>query len=315
MNILVLFSYGSLTSIDDVAGFYNDIYHGTATEENIAAGIRTYDAHGMADPLGANTARIGQALVKKLREESDETWKVYVANHHTEPSIQTVAEECIKLNPKRIATFSLTPFDSLTGSNAYAKRFTKLFREKNKQTDIIHVAPYCDHDQFVEVLSARAKTAYEWLPESERNQAEIVFTVHSKPGVPKAHQTMISQYETLAKKVADSLPVKNYHLAYRSGKPLPQRWLGPDVLDVIDELHAKEVPAIIFIEALSVIENLEAIQEITTDAINKAKGLGMSAVQSEYLNDSADFVDALFEHLSAELKIETGEKSVSISFK
>lgn len=310
MNILVLFSYGSLTSIDDVAGFYNDIYHGTATEENIAAGVQTYEAHGMADPLGANTARVGRALVKKLTKESGEKWIVYVANHYTEPSIQTVAEECIKLNPKRIATFSLTPFDSLTGSNAYEKRFTKIFREENDQTEIVHVAPYCDHDQFVEVLADRAKTAYEWLPEAERKQAEIVFTVHSKPGVPKAHQTMIMQYETLAKKVADSLPVKDYHLAYRSGKPLPQRWLGPDVLDVVDELHAKNVPAVIFIEALSVIENIEAIQEITTDAINKAKGLGMSAVQSEYLNDSADFVDALCDHLSVELQMETGAATI-----
>lgn len=305
MNILVLFSYGSVTSIDDVAGFYDDIYHGAATEDNIENGIRTYDAHGMADPLATNTKRIGRALVKKLMKATGETWKSYVANHHTKPSIQTVAEACIHLNPKRIATFSLTPFDSLTGSNAYAKRFVKHFRQANEETEIIHVSPFAANDQFVEVLSDRAKTAYEWLPERERENAEIVFTAHSKPGTPKAHQTMITQYESLTERVATTLNIKNYTLAYRSGNPLPQRWLGPDVLDVVDDLHGKGVSAIIFIEALSVIENLEAIQEITKEAIGKAKGLGMAAVQSEFLNDSSDFVDALFDHLSNDLSIET----------
>jgi ferrochelatase len=301
MNILVIFSYGSVTSIDEVAGFYNDIYHGTATDENIANGIRTYDAYGMADPLAANSRRVGRALAKKLAKETGEPWKSYIANHHTDPSIQRVAEICIDLNPKRIATFSLTPFDSLTGSNAYEKRFRKHFRAKNTETKLIPIPPFSNNESFIEVMTNRAQTAFEWLPHDLHDQVEVVFTAHSKPGTPKAHQQMITEYETLAKKITASLPVNNYHVTYRSGKPLPERWLGPDVLDVIDKLHEKGVQALLFIEALSVIENHEAIQEVTKDAVGKAKELGMAAVQSEFLNDSADFVDTLFEHISNRL--------------
>lgn len=50
-------------------------------------------------------------------------------------------------------------------------------------------------------------------------------------------------------------------------------------------------------EVLSVIENMEVLQEITQDAIEKARELGMKSVQSEYLNDSVDFIDALEDHL------------------
>lgn len=301
MNILVLFSYGSLRKIDDVAGFYTDIYHGHATESDIASGIELYESIGKADPLGANTTRIGQALTNKLMNETGEEWQLFIANHHAIPSIETVAEKCAELNPKQLVTFSLTPFHSVTGSNAYEKKFTNIFRATNSTTTLVHIPPYCGNELFVEALTDRAQTAHDWLPADVSGDVEIIFTVHSMPGVPAVHQKMIDQYGLLAKKIATSLHIDNYHLAYRSGNS-KQRWLKPDVLDVVSEVAKRDVRAVLFIEALSVIENMEVIQEITKDAINKSRELGMKAVQSEYLNDSIDFIEALEDHLLGELK-------------
>lgn len=297
MNILVLFSYGSLKTIDDVSGFYHDIFHGHATESHIATGVERYESIGMADPLGANTTRIGRALIKRLQKETGGIWDIFIANHHSIPSIETVAKECVLLNPQRIVTFGLTPFDSVTGNTAYEKKFKKIFRSKNNTTQLIHVPPYCENEQFIEVITDRAKTALTWLPAIVHSDAEIIFTVHSMPGIAKVHQKMINQYERLAEKIAIGLGIERYHRAYRSGQPAPQRWLGPDVLDVISSIAKRDVPAIIFIEVLSVIENMEVIQEITRDAIEKARTLGMEAVQSEYLNDSIDFVEVLVDHV------------------
>lgn len=287
MNILVLFSYGSLRTIDDVAGFYNDIFHGHATASNIAAGEKQYESYGMADPLGANTNRIGRALTKRFMLETGEKWEVLIGNHHAIPSIETVAKKCAQMNPKRVVTFGLTPFNSVTGNDAYEIKFRKHLLAENKTIPFIHISPYCEHELFVKVLTDRVKTARDWLSASVRNDAEIIFTMHSMPGIPKVHQKTIKQYERLTSKIATSLEIKGYHIAYRSGQP-EQRWLEPDVLDVISELGERDVPAIVFVEVLSVIENMEVIQEITQEAIEKARKLGIKAVQSEYLNDSVD---------------------------
>lgn len=300
LNVLVLFSYGSLTSIDDVAGFYNDIFHGHGTEADLAAGVQHYESHGRPDPLGANTNRIGRALTKRLKQETGEEWKLFIANHHALPSIETVAKECAKLHPKRIATFGLTPFDSVTGNSAYEKKFKQHFNAEKRLTKVIHIPPYCENREFIEVLTDRAQTAYNWLSKDVHSDIEIIFTIHSMPGIAKVHEKMIKQYETLAKTIAHSLDVDTYHIAYRSGQP-NQRWLDPDVLDVVDELGERNVRAVLFVEALSVIANMEVLQEITEDAVGKAQRLGMKAVQSEYLNDSTDFINALEDHLLAGL--------------
>lgn len=85
MNILILLSYGSLRTIAD---FYNDIFHGHATEANIEASIRHYESIGMTDPLGANTNRIGRAMIKRLEKETGEHWKFFIANHYAQPAIK-----------------------------------------------------------------------------------------------------------------------------------------------------------------------------------------------------------------------------------
>lgn len=299
MNTLVLFSYGSLRTIDDIAYFYDDIFHGHATEADITAAVTTYKQFGKADPLGANTSRIGRALCKQLEQKTGETWQMFIANHHAKPSIQTIAETCSEINPNQIVTLSLTPFDSLTGNRAYVKEFQKHLLKNNDTISLTHVTPFCDNDLFVQALTDRVQTAQNWLSASVRNEAEIVFTMHSMPGVPEAHQHMLEQYEILTNKIATAVNIKDYHMAYRSGHP-DQRWLEPDVLDVIPKLKERNVPAIIFVETLSVIENMEVIQEITEDAIHLATKLGIEAVQSEYLNDSIDFIEALADHVWTE---------------
>lgn len=299
MNILVLFSYGSLRTIDDVAGFYNDIFHGRATVSDITAGGQRYESYGMTDPLGSHTKRIGLALTKRFMLETGEEWEVFIGNHHAIPSIETVAKKCAQMNPKRVVTFGLTPFNSITGNDAYERTFRKHLLAENKNTPLIHIPPYCEHELFIKVLTDRVKTARDWLSATVRNDAEIIFTMHSMPGIPKAHEKMIKQYERLTSKVATSLEIKDYHLAYRSGQP-EQRWLEPDVLDVVAKLGERSVPAIVFVEVLSVIENMEVIQEITQEAIEKAQKLGIKAVQSEYLNDSIDFIEALEDHTLTE---------------
>lgn len=300
MNILVLFSYGSLHTIDDVADFYDHIFHGTASKENIQAGIEKYDSLEMADPLGANTNRIGRALIKRLEKATEEKWEMYIANHHAKPSIDSIAKICGQKRAKRVVTCSLTPFHSITGNRAYEKKFAKYFQAGNSNAQLIHITPYAKHQPFINVLTDRAKTARDWLPACVKDEAEIIFTAHSMPGIPDVHRKMISQYEYVAKQVATTVGVKKYHIAYRSGNP-GQRWLEPDVLEVVTELNEQKVKAVVFVEALSIIENMEVIQEITHEAIALARSFGMKAVQSEYLNDSVDFIEALELHLLKEI--------------
>lgn len=56
----------------------------------------------MADPLGANTNRIGRAMIKRLEKETGEHWKFLIANHHAQPSIETTEKNALALMQKEL---------------------------------------------------------------------------------------------------------------------------------------------------------------------------------------------------------------------
>lgn len=72
--------------------------------------------------------------------------------------LKTITKQCAHLDAKRVLTFGLTPFDSITGNNAYQKKLNKHFREGASVTELIHVPTYCENEQFIAALTDRAKT-------------------------------------------------------------------------------------------------------------------------------------------------------------
>lgn len=59
--------------------------------------------------------------------------------------------------------------------------------------------------------------------------------------------------------------------------------------------------SIVVCELLSVIENMEVLEEIGQEAKEKALNLGMEFIQSRYLNNSYDFVMFLKDYVRTKL--------------
>jgi len=298
MNALILFSYGSIESIDEIAAFYDHLTYGNATRERIDKGVRLFKSIGTVDPLASVTKRIGRALVSRLKLETEEDWTYYIGNKHISPFVEDAVRECVEDGASNIYTLSLTPLYSKTGTRVYelavAKALHQLGREDVRLT---HIPVLYGNDAFVRLLADRLTDAVQWLPRDLQDDAEIIFTSHSMPGNRETQADFIRQYESLAAGIIDKSPVKNYRLAYRSATPGKQPWLEPDILDCLREVKEEGKKAVVVSELLSVIENAEAIQEVGRDAKELAHSLGMEFVQTEYVNDSHDFIEVLVNHL------------------
>ncbi|WP_060209951.1 ferrochelatase [Sporosarcina koreensis] len=309
MNAVILFSYGHLTSIDDLEPFYKHLLRKHYSEASLERGKELFKSLGTPDSLTSITKRIGRALSKQLSDQTGEQWMFYIGAKHSPPFVEDAVQQCAMEGVTRILTVPLTPLASITGTKVYEREVEKA--AEGTGIDVLHLGAYGGKQLFVDVLVTRLYDAIEWLPQEVKGQTTVVFTAHSMPGVDRVHSEFIEQYKTLASSLCNAAGVEDYRIAYRSGGPSPQKWLGPDVLEVIADEADEGRKAIVACELLSIIANAEVIQEIGREAKQFAHSRQMDFVQTDYLNDGFDFVECLAV-LCAE-RLETGKEMTEIT--
>jgi ferrochelatase len=126
--------------------------------------------------------------------------------------------------------------------------------------------------------------------------AHVIFTAHSLParildeGDPYKDQLL----ET-AQLVADSAGVEDWSFSFQSESPTGEPWLGPDILDHLEDLSARGVDSVLICPIGFVSDHLEIRWDIDTEAKDKARELGLQLDRIEMPNDDPRFVDALAE--------------------
>jgi ferrochelatase len=124
--------------------------------------------------------------------------------------------------------------------------------------------------------------------------AHVVFTAHSLParifdmGDPYKDQLLETSREIA--KVAD---VRDFSFSFQSESPTGEPWLGPDILDHLDALHARGVEHVLVCPVGFVSDHLEIRWDLDVEAQEKAAQLGMRLERIEMPNDDPAFIRAL----------------------
>jgi protoporphyrin/coproporphyrin ferrochelatase len=137
-----------------------------------------------------------------------------------------------------------------------------------------------------------------------RDDARLVFTAHSVPvsadataGPPDEGGHRYSrQIGEAARLVADRLGVAEFDVVWqsRSGPPaIP--WLEPDIVDHMDALHAKGVPAVVVSPIGFVSDHLEVVWDLDTEARERAGELGMAFARAATPGTDPRFAELVVE--------------------
>ncbi|MFU1792549.1 ferrochelatase [Paenibacillus azoreducens] len=291
---LLMLTYASLHSIDELPPFYTHLFHGlNPSPEYMEHAAARFRAIGTADPLGAVTARQAAALEQRLNTDPNAEIKIYLASKHTPPFIDDAVRQMIADGVDQIYSFPTSPLYSRTGTAAYHFSVRKALAAAGADIPVIEINHWHKHPGVTEAISLRLRTALAWVSAANRPYTKVLFTAHSQPGLPKANMEFIQTFSELAESVADKANCSRWSLAYRSAGPPPQKWLSPDVLDIIEKVAHEGYKAVIVCDLLSLTENVEAIYDCKIDCQDKAAACGLEFVATEFLNDSADYIDAL----------------------
>jgi ferrochelatase len=271
-------AYGSPERLSDVPAYYADIRGGRpVAPEHLDDLVARYRRLGIEEssPLNAITEQTRVAL------ESELELPVFTGMKHWTPRIADAAGAAIAGGADRVVGLVLAPHYSALSIQGYRDQLEQALagRAELDFVDSWHLEP-----GFVELLADRIRGT----------DAHVVFTAHSLPArILDAGDPYKDQLLATSREVARAAGVSDFSFSFQSESPTGEPWLGPDILDHLDALHADGVDHVLVCPVGFVSDHLEIRWDLDVEAQEKAAVLGMRLERIEMPNDDPAFVRTL----------------------
>jgi protoporphyrin/coproporphyrin ferrochelatase len=271
-------AYGSPERIEDIRSYLEDIREGRpVSDEAVEELTERYRRIGGRSPLDEVTERQRAALEQELG------LRVFVGMKHWRPRIADAAEEALAGGADRIVGIVLAPHYSALSIAGYRERLEAALAGR---AELRFVESWHDHEPFLEVLADRVRGT----------DAHVVFTAHSLPerilAMGDPYRDELFQTSRL---VAERAGLHHWSFAFQSASATGEPWLGPDILEELDDLHARGVRKVLVCPVGFVSDHLEILWDIDVESREQAAELGLELDRIESLNDDPAFVQALAE--------------------
>jgi ferrochelatase len=275
---VILMAYGSPDRIEDVPAYYSDIRGGRPVRPELLADLtERYRRLGIEDsnPLNEITEETRAAL------EAELGLPVFTGMKHWTPRVADAVEAAVGAGADTIVGLVLAPHYSRLSIAGYQEQVEGALAGRAR---LVFVESWNTEPGFVELLAERVKGT----------TAHVVFTAHSLParilaeGDPYERQLL-----TTATAIAQAAGLHEWSFSYQSESATGEPWLGPDILDHLDALHAEGKEDVLICPIGFVADHLEIRWDLDTEAQEKAAELGMRLARIEMPNADPAFVATL----------------------
>jgi ferrochelatase len=269
-------AYGSPSRPEDVPAYYADIRGGRpVSPEAVAELAERYRRIGGTSPLNEITERQRAALEEELGIP------VYVGMRHWKPRIAETVDQAVTDGVKRITGIVLAPHFSRMSVGEYHRQLKEACAGR---VELVFIAAYGAYEPFVELLADRIGPT----------DAHVVFTAHSLPArILDEHDPYERELLESARLVAERAGLERWSFAFQSASATGEPWLGPDILDELESLHAEGVRKVLVAPIGFVADHLEILWDIDVEAGEKAAELGLELERTASLNDDPAFIRVL----------------------
>jgi protoporphyrin/coproporphyrin ferrochelatase len=272
-------AYGSPERLADVPEYYRDIRGGRPIRPELLADlVERYRSLGIENgsPLNAITEETRAALERELGDVP-----VFTGMKHWHPRIAEAADAARGAGADTVVGLVLAPHYSSLSIAGYRQQLEDALAGR---ADLVFVESWHDEPGFVEVLAERVRGT----------GAHVIFTAHSLPArILDSGDPYRDQLLETAQLVADRAGVTDWSFSFQSESPTGEPWLGPDILDHLDELHRRGVGEVLVCPVGFVADHLEIRWDLDHEAAEKARKLGLGFGRIEMPNADPGFVRVL----------------------
>jgi protoporphyrin/coproporphyrin ferrochelatase len=279
---VVLMAYGSPERLADVPAYYADIRGGRPIRQELLDDlVARYRMLGIGDlgaasPLNAITEETRAALERELGDVA-----VFTGMKHWTPRIADAAARALAGGAATVVGVVLAPHYSSLSIGGYRRQLEEALAGR---AELLFVDSWHDDPAFVDLLSDRVRGT----------SAHVVFTAHSLPArILDEDDPYRTQLLETSQLVAERAALASWSFSFQSESDTGEPWLGPDILDHLEELHARGVRDVLVCPVGFVADHLEIRWDLDHEARERADELGMRFARIEMPNADPRFVGVL----------------------
>ena len=276
---VVLMAYGSPDRIEDVPAYYADIRGGRPIRPELLEDlVARYRRLGIeeSNPLNEITEATRAGL------EAELGLPVFTGMRHWQPRIAAAADRAIAGGAETIVGLVLAPHYS---SMSIEKYRSLLVEAIGGRAELRFVERWGDDPGFIALLAERLVF---------QKHKHVVFTAHSLPArILDESDPYVDELNATAEAVARLAELDDWSFSFQSESATGEPWLGPDILDHLDELAAKGVRDVVLCPVGFVADHLEIRWDSDTEAVERAQQLGLELRRIEMPNADPTFIRVL----------------------
>ena len=276
IGVLVM-AYGTPATPDEIEAYYTHIRRGRPpTPEQLADLEQRYRAIGGTSPLLELTRRQAAGLQTELGDG----YRVELGMKHAPPFIEDGVAALKAAGVERSIGLVLAPHYSAMSVGEYAVRADGV--------DVIE--QWWDTDGYLDLLVRNVRSVIDSFPPG----CEVVFTAHSLPvRILDAGDPYPEQVRATAEAVAARAGLSRWSQAWQSAGRTDEPWLGPDIIEVLDDRAAAGSPGVLVCPCGFVSDHLEILYDLDVAAEARASELRLWFGRTQLPNDDPAFITML----------------------
>ncbi len=294
---VVLMAYGTPRTKEEILPYYTDIRRGRVpTDEQLSDLTNRYEAIGGLSPLKQLTEAQRDALQRELDAIAPEQYTVFLGLKHATPFIEETVAEVAAQGFTRIVGLVLAPHYSTYSIGQYIGRVRESAAPHN--IEVVGIDSWARDDSFIDFLATDMKQKLAKMPE----RTKVLFTAHSLPqriidGGDPYPEELRATAELVAEK-AGLARWSQWSIAWQSAGRTPEPWIGPDILEVIDQIATtrstdEPIDGVLVSACGFVADHLEVLYDLDIEAAHRAESHGLAFARTACVNDNATVMASL----------------------
>ena len=287
---VMLMGYGTPRTPADILPYYTDIRRGNPpTAEQLENLTARYEAIGGISPLAQRSEAQRSAVQAALDRIAEGRYHVVLGMKHATPFIEESVDDLAAKGFRRIVGLVLAPHYSAFSVGQYLDRLTAA--AATHDIAVASIRSWATEPAFIDFIATAVREKLASLPDETR----VLFTSHSLPErILASGDPYPSELQATAQSVSSAVGLDNWAAAWQSAGRTPEPWLGPDILQVIDELAADGRTKAVLVSAVGfVADHLEVLYDLDIEACRRATSQGLAFERTRCVNDDPAVMAAL----------------------